>query len=93
VVDGYREQLADILAAHEQFGLRPHQRKFELVKGDVAVTFPAYLEQNPETIVALAYLDLDLYDGTIAVLNQLSQSAREGLSGRLRRTLSRPVPR
>jgi Macrocin-O-methyltransferase (TylF) len=73
VVPGYVETLRTILGAHEQFGFRPHERKFELVQGDVAHTLPAYLDLHPETVVALAYLDLDLYAGTAAVLTHLRE--------------------
>lgn len=38
--------------------------KHEIVKGDVLKTLPKYLEDHPETIIALAYFDLDLYEPT-----------------------------
>lgn len=38
-----------------------HIKKFEIAKGDVCKTLPLYLKENPETIVALACFDLDLY--------------------------------
>jgi hypothetical protein len=56
--------LSQVLVAHEKLAPRNHIRKFELVKGDVTQTLPAYLEKHPETIIALAYFDLDLYEPT-----------------------------
>ena len=50
-----------------------------LIQGDVRETLPRYLEQNPQTIVALAYFDLDLYEPTRdtlrAVLPYLSEES------------------
>lgn len=64
VPDGWDESLAQILAYHESQSPLAHIRKFELVKGDVSRTLPEYLERHPDTIVALAYFDLDLYQPT-----------------------------
>jgi hypothetical protein len=64
VKPGYETELASLLSAHERFGLRSHLQKFEVVKGNIIDTLPEYLARHPETIVALAYFDLDLYEGT-----------------------------
>lgn len=45
-----------------------HIPKVELVKGDIAQTAPAYLEQNPHLVVSLLYLDVDLYEPTLTLL-------------------------
>ncbi|MEJ7677580.1 MAG: hypothetical protein WKG06_06875 [Segetibacter sp.] len=39
-------------------------KKFELIKGDVSETLPAHLQQHPETIISLAYFDMDVYKPT-----------------------------
>lgn len=39
--------------------------------GDVVETLPEYLDRHPETIVALAYFDLDLYAPTRASLEMV----------------------
>jgi hypothetical protein len=41
-----------------------HIPKVELVQGDVAQTVPAYLVREPQTVVSLLHLDLDLYEPT-----------------------------
>ena len=64
VTPDYETYLGEILLAHEQLGPRSHIKKHELVKGDVVETLPAYLTGHPETIIALAYFDLDLYEPT-----------------------------
>lgn len=61
---GYEEQLEEILALHESFGALSSPRRFSLVKGDVSVTAPAWLEENPHAIVSMAIFDLDLYQPT-----------------------------
>ena len=42
--------------------------KVFLVKGDMKHTVPDYLEKNPETIVSLMYLDVDVYEPTKVAL-------------------------
>lgn len=61
---GWKEELESILAFHEQNAPIPHKRKFELVQGDATKTLPAYLAAHPETMIALAYFDFDLYRPT-----------------------------
>ena len=41
-----------------------HIEKVALVRGDVAVTVPEYLTREPQTVVSLLHLDLDLYEPT-----------------------------
>lgn len=64
VVPGWRDQLDGLLTFHNQNNPIGHILKHELVTGDVTESVPAYLEANPETVVALAYFDLDLYAPT-----------------------------
>lgn len=63
--------LRDVLAAHEAaepYGTTP--RSF-VVQGDMLETVPRYLEENPETVVALAYFDCDLYEPTRAAFQAI----------------------
>lgn len=64
VSEGYDEYLARLLSAHEADNVMAHITKHELVKGDVVQTIDKYLEENPQTIIALAYFDLALYEPT-----------------------------
>jgi len=41
-----------------------HIPKIELVKGDLCITAPNFLKENPHLVVSLLYLDLDLYEPT-----------------------------
>ncbi len=64
VSEHWDEALAELLAAHEALAPRPGLRRFELVKGDAVQTVPAWLERHPESLVALAYFDMDIYRPT-----------------------------
>jgi hypothetical protein len=68
VAADYPQHLRDVLDAHEDSEHLRHIRRTLIVQGDVRDTLPRYLEQNPQTVVALAYLDLDLYEPTRDVL-------------------------
>ena len=67
----YPHYLRQILDAHESTEFLSHIRRSVLVQGDIRETLPTYLEANPQTIVALAYFDLDLYEPTLAALRAI----------------------
>ena len=64
VTQGYASYLDSVLTYHENESPLSHIRKYELVVGDATVTLENYLGEHPETIIALAYFDLDLYEPT-----------------------------
>lgn len=45
-----------------------HIPKVELIRGDVVETIPKYIEDNPQLMVSLLYLDMDLYKPTKVAL-------------------------
>src|SRR5262249_4704806 len=47
------------------------KKKHALVKGDATKTIHEHLEEHPETVVALAYFDFDLYAPTKACLEAI----------------------
>jgi hypothetical protein len=59
--DGYLEQL---LQYHELESPVSHIKKHALVKGDASKTAEKYIADNPETIIALAYFNMDIYHPT-----------------------------
>jgi len=67
----YVDYLRDVLAAHEANEPLAHINRTILVEGDVRETLPAYLESNPQTIISLAYFDLDLYEPTVDALQAI----------------------
>jgi hypothetical protein len=78
VTEGYDSYLRAVLDCHEQESPVAHIPKYELVKGDAVETLPSYLEAHPETVVALAYFDLDLYEPTRACLEALRPHLTRG---------------
>jgi len=78
VSEGYEDFLERLLEAQEQESPLAHLRKFELVKGDVTETLPAYLQAHPETVVAMAYFDMDIYTPTVAGLEAIRDRLVKG---------------
>jgi hypothetical protein len=78
VTEGYEEYLAALLAIQEAEAPLEHIKKHEIVKGDATVEIGPYLERNPETIVALAYFDFDLYKPTKDVLLAIRDRLTKG---------------
>lgn len=64
VSEKYEDYLTRLLDAHEADNVMSHIKKHELVKGNVVETVDKYLEKNPQTIIAMAYFDLALYEPT-----------------------------
>lgn len=75
---GYADYLRDVIGAHEGNEPLGHISRTILVEGDVRFTLPAYLEANPQTIIALAYFDLDLYEPTLAALQAIRPYLQRG---------------
>lgn len=78
VATGYEHYLEKILAYHESESPISHIRKHEVVKGNAVETVPAYLKKHPETLVAFAYFDFDLYEPTKACLEALAPHVTKG---------------
>jgi hypothetical protein len=78
VSPGWREDLEEILAIHEANAPIAHKRKHELVQGDATQTVTAYLAQHPETVIALAYFDFDIYKPTKVCLEAILPYVTKG---------------
>lgn len=78
VTKGYAEYLEKVLEGHERANPLAHIRKFELCPGNATEEVPRYLETHPETIVALAYFDFDLYEPTKACLEAVRPRLTKG---------------
>ena len=78
VSEDYEAYLERLLSAHEADNVMSHLKKYELVKGDVIETIDRYFETNPQTIVALAYFDLALYEPTKKCLEALRPHLARG---------------
>ncbi|MBL77069.1 MAG: crotonobetainyl-CoA--carnitine CoA-transferase [Chloroflexi bacterium] len=74
----YEEILEKILEYHESENPISHIKKFEIVKGDIEKTLDGYLNQNPHTLIALAYIDFNLYEPTKYVLEKIKPFLTKG---------------
>lgn len=64
VTDNYEYYLEKILDYQESESPISHIKKYEIVKGDASKTIVEYLKNNPQTIIAFAYFDFDIYKPT-----------------------------
>lgn len=78
VIPGYEKYLEQILDYHNSENPIPHIKKYELIKGDAIVEAERYLEKNPQTIVALAYFDFDIYEPTKVCLELIKNYIAKG---------------
>ncbi|MGV3523532.1 MAG: crotonobetainyl-CoA--carnitine CoA-transferase [Candidatus Sericytochromatia bacterium] len=78
VPENYEQYLSSILHLQEQLNPINHLKKYELVKGDVSLTLPAYLEAHPETIVSMAIFDVDIYKPTVDALKAIQPCLAKG---------------
>ncbi|MGY6560489.1 MAG: crotonobetainyl-CoA--carnitine CoA-transferase [Luteibaculaceae bacterium] len=64
VTENYEASLAKILDYHQSECPLNHINKNFLVKGDASVELEKYLKSHPETLIAFAYFDFDIYEPT-----------------------------
>jgi len=62
------DELQQLIALYDQDRFLGHIPKVSLVKGDIAVTAPKFIEENPHLLVSLLFIDCDLYEPTKAAL-------------------------
>lgn len=78
VTAAYEKYLAQVLEYHEQESPLSHIRRFQLVKGNAPEMLERYLREHPETIIALAYFDMDLYEPTKKCLELVVKHVTRG---------------
>jgi hypothetical protein len=78
VSKNYLDHLAQVLDYHQSENVMSHINRYELIKGDVTKTAGAYFNDNPETIVSLAYFDMQLYAPTKAGLEAIGPYLTKG---------------
>ena len=76
--ENYEDYLAKVLTVHENLNPLDHIKKFEIRKGDGSVEVERYLKEAPETIIALAFFDFDLYEPTKKVLEDIAPRLVKG---------------
>ncbi|MGH3466585.1 MAG: TylF/MycF/NovP-related O-methyltransferase [Thermocrispum sp.] len=78
LTDCYPRHLHDVLDVHEQGEHLGHIQRTLIVQGDVRQALPRYLKENPHTVIALAYFDLDLYEPTRDAINTIRPYLTKG---------------
>lgn len=78
VTKNYEEYLKQVLDYHEQESPISHIKKYSLVKGDATIEIEKFLQENPETIIALAYFDFDIYEPTKKCLEAIKDYVTKG---------------
>ena len=74
----YDAELRQILNCLENECPIPHIRKHEIIKGDVRNTITQYLAVNPQTVIAMAYFDMDIYEPTKIALEAIMPFVTKG---------------
>lgn len=74
----YEHYLEKIMKSQEDDNPLSHIKKFEICKGDATKELKNYLKKNPETIVSLAYFDLDIYKPTKECLKLIKPRLTKG---------------
>ncbi len=77
-IQDIEKTIHNVLSAHEALCGFDRIQNFELVKGDASTSIDAWLEQNPQAIIALAVFDMDLYEPTRDVLSKISDRLTKG---------------
>lgn len=78
VTEGYADYLTKVMEFQEKDNPLSHIKKFEIRKGDATIEIEKYLKENPETIVALAYFDFDIYEPTKKCLLAIKDRITKG---------------
>ncbi len=78
VGDNYLAFLSEVFAQRQLVDPLPHVHRFELHQGDAPDKLAQYLQAHPETIVALAHFDMDLYEPTRKCLQILRPYLTKG---------------
>lgn len=78
VTENYDEYLEQVLSYHETESPIGHIKKFELRKGDGTKELVKYLDENPQTIISMAYFDFDLYEPTKICLEKVLEHTTKG---------------
>ncbi len=74
----YKEYLEQLLEYHRMENSMGHAVTHNLVQGDVTRTSQVYVQEHPESMVALAYFDMALYEPTLAALNSITERLMPG---------------
>lgn len=75
---GYEKELDAIMEMRREVDPLPDLKRVTLLKGDAPEQLRAYLKEYPQTIVAMAYFDMDIYEPTKLCLELLKDHVTKG---------------
>ncbi|MEI7990036.1 MAG: crotonobetainyl-CoA--carnitine CoA-transferase, partial [Chloroflexota bacterium] len=75
---GYVDYLTSVMEYQEQDNPLSHIKKFDIRPGDASEEIEKYLSEFPETIIALAYFDFDIYEPTKNCLQSIQKHLVKG---------------
>jgi len=78
VTENYADYLKEVLDCNQNESPLNHIDKIEVCKGDAPRELGAYLKKNPQTIIAFAYFDFDLYAPTLECLKLIKPHLVKG---------------
>jgi hypothetical protein len=78
VTKDYERHLEGILNYHESECPLSHIKKNLLIKGDASTKLQEYLSSHPETIIAFAWFDFDIYEPTKKCLDLIKPHLTKG---------------
>jgi hypothetical protein len=78
VIRNYTQYLTNLMEYHRAENSVPNKKKYEIIEGDATKTVEKYLKLHPETIVALAYFDMQLYAPTKKCLEAILPHLTKG---------------
>nr|WP_321397852.1 TylF/MycF/NovP-related O-methyltransferase [uncultured Desulfobacter sp.] len=78
VTDDYLHYLKEVMECQEKDNPLDHIKKYDFVVGDACEGIKNYLTKFPETIIALAFFDFDLYEPTKKCLEAIKPRLVKG---------------
>ena len=75
---GYEQELEKVMIQRQELDPLPELKRYTILKGDAPAQLAEYLRSHPQTIVALAYFDMDIYEPTKACLELLKDHVTKG---------------
>ena len=74
----YPDYLKELLDVHESLNPLSHIKKNEICVGDASIELAKYLKREPQTVIALAYFDFDIYKPTKDCLRMIKDRITKG---------------
>lgn len=74
----YKDHLEALIDYHEKNNVLASVKKHQVIEGNVMETVPRFFQENPETVVALAYFDMAVYAPTKSCLEAIKPHLMRG---------------